>query len=121
MKVITTAAVSHWLGGTIPMPRARLLICEISTRRLSRPITPAAAGLRAASGIASMIWVTSRLERIGAAARSKVVLKVIAFPLGRGAGTLRPCPGPMRAKPVLLAPHPDEEDKDIWRPDNDRR
>jgi hypothetical protein len=98
VKVITTAAVSHWLGGTIPMPRARPLICEVLTRRLGRPITPAAAGWRAASGIASMIWVTSRLERIGAAARSEVVLKVIAFPLAFAGNLCRfehtsPCAG----------------------------
>lgn len=38
------SAVAHWLTGTLPIPRARPLICEALARRLGRPITTSAAG-----------------------------------------------------------------------------
>ncbi|MFD7918227.1 tetratricopeptide repeat protein [Streptomyces sp. NPDC059740] len=41
------SAVSHWLRGTEPRERVRGLIVEALSRRLSRPVTFAEAGLRA--------------------------------------------------------------------------
>ncbi|MEU0696193.1 hypothetical protein ABZ349_19685 [Streptomyces niveus] len=41
------SAVSHWLGGTVPRGAVRPCILEALTRRLSRPVTHAEAGLPA--------------------------------------------------------------------------
>ncbi|MGH3907575.1 MAG: hypothetical protein ACRDTE_25870 [Pseudonocardiaceae bacterium] len=39
------SAVCHWLAGTLPRDRVRPVVCEVLSRRLGRPVTPASAGL----------------------------------------------------------------------------